>query len=167
MSRRMGLLSGAIILAGILIGQAVSQEAPPRRQGQGNRDPGQFRQRMMERIRETLKATDEEWKVLEPKIEKVQSLQMQLRSGMRMFAPRAGQAQDGEQPTSDVEKKGSELKKLLDDPATKPEAVKTALKALRDAREKTKGDLTEAQKDLRGVVNLRQESYLVLVGMLE
>jgi predicted RNase H-like nuclease (RuvC/YqgF family) len=165
MLRRIGLVSGALILAGLLIGQAVSQESqPPRREGG---QPGQFRQRMMERIRENLKVTDAEWEALRPKIEKVQGLQMQLRGGARMFSQRADQGQNAEQPSTEVEKKGAELKKLLDDQSSKPEAIKEALKALREAREKTKADLTAAQKDLRVSLNPRQEAFLVLVGILE
>ena len=80
---------------------------------------------------------------------------------------RAGQEQNADQPTSDVEKKASDLKKLLDDQTAKPKDIQEALKALRDARAKTKTDLADAQKDLRGVVNLRQESFLVLMGLLE
>src|SRR5215470_5998507 len=42
------------------------------RQGRGNFDPEQFRQRMMERYREQLEVkSDDEWKVIEPRITKV------------------------------------------------------------------------------------------------
>ncbi|MGE5608946.1 MAG: hypothetical protein ACM359_06815, partial [Bacillota bacterium] len=40
-------------------------------QGAGNFDPAQFRQRMMDRMKERLGASDDEWKVLQPKFEKV------------------------------------------------------------------------------------------------
>ncbi|GAH53653.1 unnamed protein product, partial [marine sediment metagenome] len=67
----------AAVLAGILwVGLAIAQEDP--REGRGPRDPEQmrqrmeeFRQRMAERMRESFGATEDEWKVLGPRIEKV------------------------------------------------------------------------------------------------
>src|SRR5262245_39765095 len=39
--------------------------------GQGNFDPAQFRQRFEERVKEQLGASDDEWKVIQPKLTKV------------------------------------------------------------------------------------------------
>ena len=172
MLRRIGLVLGAVMLVGIMVGQSFSadsnQQPQPRPTRGGMRgDPAQFRTRMMERIKEDLKVTDDEWKVMEPKIEKVQTLQMQTRAGRGRFGMRGPQGQESERPTSNVEKKADELQKLLADQSAKPEAIKAALKALRDARETAKADLAKAQKDLREVLNLRQESQLVLTGILE
>lgn len=54
-------------------------------QGQGGPppdfNPQAMRQRMMDRMRERLGASDEEWKVLSPKIEKAMSAQRDLRGG--------------------------------------------------------------------------------------
>jgi hypothetical protein len=171
MKRHAQWILAAAVIAAVLIGQAISQQEPPPQRGDGRRgDMGQFRQRMMERLKADLKATDDEWKVLEPKITKVTELQMQSRAGMgRMFGPRRGQEQGQEAPApaTEVGKKSEELRKLLDDTSAKPDAVKAALKTFRDARDKSKAELADAQKDLRGVVNLRQESYLVLRGILD
>src|SRR5215213_6769631 len=54
------------------------------RRGQGGGDPAQFRQRMDERMKQTLGASDEEWAVLKPKIDKVQAAQRQAGGGRGM-----------------------------------------------------------------------------------
>src|SRR5690606_14415515 len=43
----------------------------PERGERGNFDPAQMQQRMMERMRDQLGATEEEWTVLQPKLEAV------------------------------------------------------------------------------------------------
>ena len=48
--------------------------------GRGNFDPAQFREQMNQRMRERLGASEEEWKVLQPRIEKVQTAQRALSS---------------------------------------------------------------------------------------
>src|SRR5205814_10221636 len=49
--------------------------------GRGNFDPAQMRERMMSRIKEQLGATDEEWKAIEPKVDKVMTAQRESRGG--------------------------------------------------------------------------------------
>ncbi|MEW6202236.1 MAG: hypothetical protein AB1546_09690 [bacterium] len=138
------------------------------RGGMGMRNPDDFRAQMMGRLKENLKATDDEWKVLEPKIEKLSTLQRETRmDGMRaMFGSRRGQENE-QQPTTELGKKTAELQKLLSDEKSGTEDIKAALKAVRDAREKTKVEITTAQNDLRGVVNVRQEAQLVMMGLLD
>ena len=68
-------------------GQGQGQGGGGRRgggQGGGGFDPEQFRQRMQERLKERLAASDEEWKVIQPKIDKVMTLQRQSTSGRGM-----------------------------------------------------------------------------------
>src|SRR5437588_4026119 len=53
------------------------------RPGRGNFDPAQFRERMMERTKETLEITDDaEWKALEPLVQKVMDARMSSMGGM-------------------------------------------------------------------------------------
>jgi hypothetical protein len=76
-------------LAALLLLSATTsfaqQDAGPGGQGQGGPppdfNPQAMRQRMMDRMRDRLGATDEEWKVLSPKIEKVMTTQRDLRGG--------------------------------------------------------------------------------------
>ncbi len=67
--------------------------------GWGNRDMSQWRAAMNERLKADLGATDEEFKALQPKIEKVQQLQRDLMSGrFRGFGGRGmgGGQRDGQ-----------------------------------------------------------------------
>ena len=176
----------AVVAVGslVFIGQAISQDEPaPRRQPRGDRDPNQtgarmadFRQRAAERMKESLGATDEEWKVLQPLIEKVQQLQRQSRGGFGgMTAARRGRrgaetpqpAQPAEGEQSEVQKKTTALRSLLDDKSSGAPAIKAALDALRKAKEQAEQELAAAQKELRGVVTVRQEASLVLMGILK
>jgi hypothetical protein len=140
----------------------------------------QFRQQMSERLRESLGATPEEWKVLQPMIEKVQTLQSQARAGGMGSMGRPGGPGDrrpddrrrddrpqGDRQQSDVEKKTEALQTLLENKEAKPEELKAALAALREARAKAKAEVEAAQKELRDVVSVRQEAQLVTMGVLD
>src|SRR5437867_5400501 len=50
-------------------------------QGRGNFDPAQFRERRMNQLKEQLGATDDEWKAIQPKVEKVMNAQREMRGG--------------------------------------------------------------------------------------
>jgi hypothetical protein len=129
----------------------------------------------LDRMKETLGANDDEWKVLSPKIEKVQKLQFELMSGRmgRMGQGRGPRGGDNPAPAvdeatqTDLQKKTAALSKLLADKASKADDVKTALADYRAARDKVKEDITKAQKDLKDVVTITQEAQLVETGVLE
>ena len=167
-----------LLLATLWVGQVLSQQAPPPGGGRqpGQRlDPEQMRLRMTERMKEALGATDGEWKVLGPRVEKVQTLSSQLRGGMgfgRMFTGRTPrrEAPEGTQPTpelTDVEKALQELRTVLENEEAKPAEIKKGLTDLRKAREKVKQELAKAQKELRELLSVRQEAQLVLMGLLD
>jgi len=174
-------LAVAVLVATVWVGGALSQEAQ-RPAGQeafrvrfGRFDPEQMRQRMLERFKEALGATDEEWKVLRPRIEKVQTLSSELRGrgglvlrSMRRRPSRQvqGRPEAAREPTG-VEKALQELRTVLDNEEAKPQEIKKALSALRGAREKVKQQLARAQEELRGLLTVRQEAQLVLMGMLD
>ena len=130
-----------------------------------------MRQRYLERIRETLEATDDEWQVLEPNIEKAWSLSRQARAGAGMrILFRHRRAPEGAEPTREmpeVDNKAQELVAVLDDVGAKPEEIKEKLTALREAREKARHELAKVQEALREVANVRQEARLVLIGLLD
>ena len=181
-----------LVMAGIIgacwLSQAISQQADNEGQGRGDRqrDRGgdrsqrmeEFRKRMAERMREQLGASEEEWKALQPKIEKVQQAMRQTRGGFASFGRGAGRSDrrpaEGQRPEarqererSDVEKKTEALRSLLEDKASGADAIKGALDALRQAREKAQQELAAARKDLRSIVTVRQEAQLVLIGILD
>ena len=134
-------------------------------------------------LQEELGATDEEWKALGPKIEKVRTLSRLvgddgasggMSGGMFGGGPGgiAGRATlmrslDPNAQPADIETKAQTLQTLLANKQAKPEAVAAALKAYRDARAKTKLDLAKARQELRDLLTVRQEAQLVTMGILE
>jgi len=190
-------VTAAVVVGLLLAGQSMSQ---PRQRG-GNQgpgaggpqgmqggpggrqfDPAQMRQMMEQRMREQLGATEQEWKVLGPRVMKVSELNRQIsgfgRGGMmfgggRRGGPQGGPGQPGGRPGAPereltaVEKAQEQLRTTLENTAATPDQIKTQLTALRGAKEKTKQELAAAQQDLRKVVTVRQEAQLVLMGMLD
>ena len=131
-------------------------------------------------MKQTFGATDEEWKIFQPKIEKVQTLSRQSRgggsTGFSMFgrggpgggpggSDRGGPPSD--RPQSDVEKAVDALQKVLNNKEAPVEEIKAALATLRDARAKAKQELETARKELREVLTVRQEAQCVAMGLLE
>ena len=146
--------------------------------GPRNFDPEQMRQRMMERMKETLGATDEEWKALSPKLEKVMTAQREARFGGMGFGPGGGRGPFGGGPggppgsqdtanLSPLAKATNDLRTTLDDKSASAEDIGKKLTALRQAREKAREDLAKAQKDLRELLTQRQEATLVMMGTLD
>jgi hypothetical protein len=154
----------------------------------------QVEKQRQKQLQEELGATDEEWKALAPRIEKVRTLSRLVGDdggpgapggmpggmfgggpggmpgsgpgGMPGRAMFMGGADPNAQP-SDIEKKSQTLQTLLGNTQAKPEAVVAALKAYRDARVKTKQDLAKARQELRDLLTVRQEAQLVTMGILE
>jgi len=178
----------ALVLGAMLSLPTFAQEtppAPPAGGGQGGGGPGgrggDWRQQMESRLKERLGATDEEWKALQPKIEKVSTARRELMfGGMRgMFGGRGGrrggdntgttnaQPAQPEQPTSPLAKANKDLQTVLDTKDAKPEEIKAKLTALRDAKAKAQEGLKAAQKELTEVLTQRQEAVLVQMGMID
>ena len=181
------LTVGALLLVGLCAVLAQPQN-PPAAPAPGNGAPGQgaspgggrnwrmdFRQRMNERIKEVLGATDDEWMVLQPRLEKVQALQMQVRGagmavlfrGRRGFDRRGGMGPMAAASPNEVQKAAEALQTLLDDKGAGNDAIKTRLEALRIAQQKAREELVKAQKDLRELLTIRQEAALTLMGLLD
>lgn len=186
----------AVFAASILLfltGTTVTAQVPD---GGGPPDPAQMRQRFADRMKEALGVSDDEWKALQPRIEKVQQLRRDA-SG-RGFGPGGAggpppgfgggpggpQGQGGpggpppgafggpggpqrDQSPSPVQQKVNELRETLDNKDAKPDEIKAKLVALRDARAKARADLAKAQDELRDLLTVRQESVMVMMGMLE
>ena len=144
---------------------ATAQETPPPAGGRPMpMSPEQMRQRALDRVKETLGATDDEWTALMPKVEKVITVSSEAR--LRMFGPRRG-APQGAPQLSDVQRLARELQDLLENKDSKPEDIKAKLAALRAARAKAANELKQAQDHLKKSVNERQEAQLVLMGLIE
>ena len=200
LTRRAWLGLVAVAAMGIVsVGLASAADAPAAggdnggaRQGRqrGNFDPAQMRQQMSDRMKTAMGATDDEWKVLQPKIEAVQTAQRDTRGGgmMGMMGRgnrpgRTGGAAGGDAaggaaapaaapatpavPQSEAAKASDALRKVLDNKEAKPEEVKTALQAFRDARTAAEAKLVAAQKELKDIVTVKQEAQLVMMGLLK
>jgi len=178
-------LTGVLVLGILGLGQALAQEPPDRRRAprspeEMRRRIEQFRQQMSDRMREQLGATVDEWKILQPRIEKVQQLQRQSRGGLRglfgMFGrdrgrrggpPDRRREGETERERSDIEKKTEALRSLLEDESASADSIKAALGALRKARANAQKELAAARKELREIVTSKQEAQLVLIGILD
>lgn len=167
LTRKMMLTS---VMAGVLValslGVAWGQDNGGRGGRRGGFDPAQMRQRMMNRIKEQLGASDQEWQVLEPRIEKVQTLRREAEGG-RMFMRRRGGNEDEQQPQSDLAKATQALQQTLENENATAEQIKAKLTALREAREKAKQQYEKASAELRELLTQRQEAQLVLMGILD
>ena len=169
-----------VMFIAVLAMSATGAFAQGQGQGRGNFDPAQFQQRAMERIKEQLGATDDEWKVIQPKVEKVMTAQRESRSGGFGFGGFGGGGRGGaggggggggggadRQPTTAVGKASQDLRTTLEDKNAAPETISKKLATLREAREKARKDVADAQKDLKEILTQRQEAVLVINGMLE
>lgn len=133
---------------------------------------------MTEKMRDMVGATPEEWTVLQPRIEKVQTLQReQTTSSFRGYAllmggsdrsrsrtPRSG---DPNAQPSLLEQKTKDLQTSVENKETSPEELKMRLAAIRDAKARAKADLARNQEELRQLLTVRQEAVLVMLGVLE
>jgi hypothetical protein len=168
-----------LIVAGNVLAQDQGGTTPPPpnagggdngRRGRGNFDPAQFQQRMLDNAKERLGITsDDEWKVIQPLVEKVFQTRRETMTGMR--GPRRGGDNGGNggnnrpavTPTPNPEAEA--LQQALDSKA-EADVLKTKLAAFRDARKVKEAALTKAQEDLRKVLSVRQEASAVLMGLL-
>ncbi|MFB3892073.1 MAG: hypothetical protein ACE15C_08635 [Phycisphaerae bacterium] len=129
----------------------------------------QFKVQAAKRMQEALGATDEEWKVLQPKIEKLQTLSQQtsvmgMGMGMgRIMFPGGGDPKD----VPEVTRKMQALRDILKNKDAKPEEISEALKEYREARAKAKEELAKAQKELKEILTVKQEAVMVTMGLLE
>jgi len=172
-----------------------NREGQGTRPAMGGRDPEQMRQMMSDRMRQQLGATEAEWKLIGPRVQRVTDLNRDASStGRGMMAmggmfggrgpgaggpggpgaggpgaggPGAGRPGDAPQrEQSAVDKASEELRTALANENSTPEQVKTALTNLRNAREKARQDLAKAQQELRELLTVRQEAICVMMGLL-
>ena len=181
------VLAVAAIVALGFFTQAICQEAQPKDRGPQDGDQmrqrmEQYRQQAAQRMKQDLGASDEEWQVIQPRLDKVSTLSRDLRAGGTMFGRdgRSGRGPGGDRgpgdnrppggsdrPQSDVQQKQAELQKVVQNKDATADQINAALAAYRQARAKAKADLEKAQKELQEVLTVRQEALLVSRGTLE
>jgi hypothetical protein len=156
----------------------------------GNVDPAQMRQMMMDGIKERLEVTDDnEWKALEPLVQKVMDAQQAVMAervrGFLMGA-RGGRGPGGNGGNQDNGQGGQNqqrrfrggffgggdpspefdsLQKAVDAKASKAE-MKAAMSKFVAARKTKQIELEKAQAELRKLLTLRQEAIATLSGLL-
>jgi Spy/CpxP family protein refolding chaperone len=194
MSRRLAAkplfaLSAIFLLAAVAAPAMAQQQPAPGGGGQGGpggggfgrMDPAQFRQMMNDRMKELMGANDEEWKALQPRIEKVQQLSRDASNfgGMgllmdfgqggggrgRGFGGPGGGGAD-RQPSA-AQQKNTELVEVVKNKTSSPEQLKEKLAAAKAARAQAKAELTKAQEELRELLTVRQEAVLTAIGTLD
>ena len=173
---------------------ATTPPPPPPNNGGGPGGGGNFnnfRQQMNDRLKAMLKATDDEWTVIQPLLEKVQTAQRATMTGRGGFGGGGGRrggggggqgggpggggpggggpggGGGGRFGGGQQSPEATALSTALASDSTSPDDIKAKLQALRDARKKAQGDLDAARADLEKVLTLRQEATLVQMGVLE
>jgi len=172
--KQMILLAGVAGLLSFGIGNAAAQ-------GRGNFDPEQFRQRMMDNYKEQLEVkSDDEWKIISARIEKVTNAQRDARIGRGGFG--GGQRRNrgggdnaaadtntqrnrnpfGGEPNPEVEA----LQKSIEAKAS-AEEIKTKLAKARQSIKDKEAAVVTAQEELKKVLSVRQEAIAVTMGLLK
>jgi Spy/CpxP family protein refolding chaperone len=195
MSRRLAfkrpIMVLALFLLAALTAPAMAQQQPapggggqggPGGFGGGRMDPAQFRQMMNDRMKELMGANDEEWKALQPRIEKIQQLSRDASNfggmGLLMdFGQGGGGGRGrgfggpggpgGDRQPSAAQQKNTELVEVVKNKTSSPEQLKEKLAAAKAARAQAKAELAKAQEELRELLTVRQEAVLTAIGTLD
>ncbi len=167
-------------------GQGEGQQGQRGQRGQGDQR-SETRQSETERMQERLGATDQEWKVLGPRVMKVSELSRQLRGGGGGGGRQRGGAQGGRgrqggdsqnaqtttrqstpaRAQSAVEKAQQQLRTLLENQSATAAQIRQQITTLRAARTQVRQQLAAAQMELVKIVTARQEAQLIMMGLLE
>ena len=180
---KMLALAGAALLMGFSSTDLQAQN----RQGRGDFDPEEMRARMAERVKEQLGVKDDaEWKVIQPRVEKVMEARREVGfggpGGFGGFGrgPRPG-GEDGAPPRRGPGGPGGpgggrfggepsaavqDLQKALEGDAS-AEDVKAKLAKVREERKQKEATLAKAREELKQVLSVKQEASAVLMGLLE
>jgi hypothetical protein len=124
--------------------------------GTGDGAPGFGPGNFVDRLKEPLGVSDEEWAILKPRLEKIATLQMEMRPGGGR-----GPGASAAMPEAEA------LKATLDRPEATAEEIAAKIADLRKAREKKQADLKTAREELRELVTPHQEGVLILEGVLD
>jgi hypothetical protein len=182
------LLSPAVLGAAtaILMWMPTHSQAQPGPGGGGggggrNFDPAQARQMMMDRYKEMLDIkSDDEWKAIEPRVQKVMDARREVGAGMRGMFGRGGRGPGGGAPDAQGDQAqprrqnfgpppsvaATDLQKAIESKAS-TDQIKTKLAAYREDRQQKQANLEKAQEDLKKILNTRQEAAAVLAGLLD
>jgi hypothetical protein len=155
---------------------------------QGNFDPAEMRQRMMDRVREQLEVkSDDEWKIISERAEKVMTARREVPGGFGGFGRGPGgpggggggrrgggdnaNAGGGERQNrmrgmfGEESQESKDLRAAIEAKAP-AEELKAKLEKYRAFKKKKEAELASAQEKLKEVLNARQEAAAVMAGLL-
>jgi hypothetical protein len=129
----------------------------------------------MDRYKEQLEVSDDDWKVIGDRIGAVLDAQRELNAGRRGFAGGRRRNNNNNNADQQANNRGGRggtpspeaeaLQKAIDDKASS-DVVKAALAKYRDTHKAKQAKLETAQEELRKVLSVRQEGQAVLGGLL-
>jgi hypothetical protein len=174
------VVAGLVLACGTVLPVVAQQGGGGGGGGRGNFDPAAMQAAMEARMKTSLGVSDDEWKVLQPMIQKVNTARAATISrgfggggGGRGGRGGAGGGGGGggpaanTQPATPLATAQAALTETLANKDATPDQIKAKLDALRAARAKAREELTKAQDELKKVVTVRQEAVLVGMGTLE
>jgi len=154
--------------------QQGGQQIDPQQAQQAYR---QFMDRDTQQIREQLGVTDEEWAVIQPRIQKVRDAEQAAGQGQLNQLGRLARGRPGQGginvnallgiKDSTVQQRQAELQKAIDDPNSTEAQIKQRLDAVREAKVRAMQVLAQARKELIEILTQRQEAILFQMGLLE
>jgi hypothetical protein len=180
-------LKSVLLLAGTMAALSFGTASVS---AQGNFDPQQMRERMLERVREQLGVTnDDEWKIVSERAEKVMTARREASAGgFGMFGRGPGggggrrgggdnanananaNGNGGNRPRggffAEEPQEAKDLRAAIEAKAPADE-IKTKLDKYRAYKKGKEAELAKAQEKLKEVLNARQEAAAVLAGLLQ
>jgi len=125
---------------------------------------GSMRTLALSSIRQQLGSTDEEWALVERKLQRIVSALSDAEQDT--FGRLAGRMLSGTNNASPMEKARKDLRAVLADPNASPDRLRIVVDTWRREHKKAKEELVAAREDLTNILTLRQEAILVSIGVL-
>jgi hypothetical protein len=144
--------------------------------------------KFLRQLKETLEASDDEWRVLEPRVARVVLLQTESEAGIDPDGPKKPKQKDVDKaraiasgtvpgkdgggaavvvPPTDVRLRSAELAEAWHDQASPVGLLKARLATVQASRRQARQQLAVAREDLRGLLTVRQEAILSVLGVLD
>jgi hypothetical protein len=152
---------------GVINQGMIDQFSQMRNQYQNQRNQNRNAPRQTNTLQVILNASDEEWTILGPRIQRVMDLSNDLNQAAgNTQAPQrnfgmAQQQQQQQTAAGPVTAALADLRNLLQNPESSDAAVREKLAAYRQVRARATADLASARTDLVNYLTLRQEGILL------
>jgi hypothetical protein len=127
---------------------------------------GAAQRMILTRIKEQLGATDQEWAALLPRVQKVLTAKVNIDQRGQAGGARGGMERFLSAENTELTAALKELRAAVKDPTASPEVFASKMAVWRSANQRAINELTDAQSELASVLTVRQESVLVVLGLL-